>query len=262
MAAENKKTAQRREDYLTNRVLAVFTLAFVLILGLMGAYRLYSRVETMFVIRKVLYVLAAVFAAGTVAGILWERFGKKREYKVVCGKNVALGCAIVAVCAFCCAALTTSGVKMMYVFVPVASALILIYLLYPHDFFLMSLVCACGAVLLWYLSRSIADGFVVGRFFQFDLAIACLIAAFVLLAAYACAVKLVEKNNGTVKIGSKTFEVMPKTTKYFLSYITAGVTAACLIAGFICGATVAYYLVFVMVAYLLILAVYYTVKML
>ncbi len=262
MAAENKKMAQRREDYLTNRVLAVFTFAFVLILGLMAAYRTYSRIETMFATQKVLYVLGGVFAAGTVAGILWEIFGKKREYKVICGKNVALACAIVSVCAFCCAVFTSGGVRMMYVFVPVASALILVYLLYPRDFFLMSLVCACGAVLLWYLSRSIADGFVVGRFFRFNFAIIGLIAAFVLLVAYVCAMKLVEKKNGIIKVGTKTFELMPKTTKYLLSYITAGVTAACLLIGFICGATVAYYLVFLMVAYLLILAVYYTVKML
>lgn len=262
MAAENKKVDRRREDYMTNRILAVFTFAFLLILGLMAAYRTYASVDTMFITQKVLYVLAAVFAVIMIAGVVWEFAGKKREYKVICGKNIAVAAAIVAICAFVGATFTSSGIQMMYVFVPIVSALILIYLLYPHDFFLISVICAVGAVVLWYLSRSILDGFVWARYFRFNKGVMSFIAALAVVVAYAGVVKFLESKRGVLKLGNKSHEALPKDTKYLLSYITAAVTAVCLVLGFICGATVAYYLVFVMVAYLLILAVYYTVKML
>lgn len=262
MATDKKKIETRREDFATNRILVVFTYAFLLILGLMLAYRGYMSVDTMFVTQKILYVFAGIGAVGAIAGAAWGIFGKKREYAVINGWSVALGSAILAVCAVFGAVATSDGVRMMYVFVPIMSVLILIYFLYPRDFFAISVVCACTAILMWFVSRSIGDGFIWARGFRFNLAIVASIAAFVLLAAYAFVVRLVEKNEGMLKLRGKTVEIVPPATKYLLSYITAAVSALCIVVGLVCGAAVAYYLVFAAVAYLFILAVYYTVKML
>lgn len=262
MATEKKKIDTRREEYATNRILVVFTYAFLLILGLMLAYRGYMSVSTMFVTQKILYVFAGIGAVGTVAGLAWGIFGKKRELKVINGWSVALGSLIVAICAIFGAVATSSGVRMMYVFVPIVSVIILIYFLYPRDFFAISVVCACTAVLLWFISRSVADGFVWTRGIRVNLVFIGMIVALVLLAAYALAVRFVAKRDGMLKLGGKTVELVPPSTKYLLSYLTAAVSAACILVGYICGAAVAYYLVFAAVAYLFILAVYYTVKML
>ncbi len=262
MAAENKKTDRLREDFATNRVLAVFSYAVLLILGLMLAYRGYMSVDTMFFTQKALYVVAALGAVGAVAGLCWGIFGAKRPYKVLTGWSVAGGCAILAICAFVGAYAAQSGVKLMYVFVPIVSVLVLIYFLYARDFFAISAVCACTAVLVWLISRSVGDGFIWSTGFYFGRAAKLSIVAFVLLAAYTVGLYLLKKNGGMLKLGGKTLEVFPAGTKYRLSFITAAVSAISILAGFILGATVAYYLVFAVVAYLFVLAVYYTVKML
>ena len=262
MATDKKKIDVRREDYATNRILVVFTYSFLLILGLMLAYRGYMSVDTMFLTQKILYVVAGIGAVGTIAGIAWGIFGQKREFRVITGWSVALGSFIVAICAIFGAVATSSGVRMMYVFVPIMSVLILIYFLYPRDFFAISVVCACTAVLLWFVSRSIADGFVWTRGVHVNLMFIALLAALLLLAAYALAVRFVAKSDGMLKLGGRTVELVPPSTKYLLSYLTAAVSAACILVGYICGASVAYYLVFAAVAKLLILAEYNTVKML
>lgn len=262
MAAENKKADKRREEYTANRILAVFTYAFLLILGLMAAYRSYTNIDTMFVTRTVLYVIAALGAAGVIAGIVWEYAGEKREYKLLCGRNIALAAAILAVCAFCGAYFGTAGVRMMYVFVPIVSALILVYYLYPRDFFFNALVCACGALTMWYISNNVAYGFVWTNVFYFGRAMILSTGALVLLACYAVCTKFLAKSGGVVVLRGRETEVLPRNAKFSLGYITAAFVAVCILAGLICGATAAYYLVFAVVAYLFILTVYYTVKML
>lgn len=261
MAVEKRQRDRRYEDYMTNRILAIFTYAFLLILGLMFAYRMYSSIDTMFAIQKVLYVVAAIAAAGLVASIIWELVGAKRELKVICGRNLAVACAILAVCAFCGAYFTSNGIRMMYVFVPITCALVLVYLLYPRDFFFTALVMACAAVLLWYMSRATGAGFIWTRGIKAGKALYGTIAAIVLLAAYIVALLKLKKSNGMLKIKGAEREIFPKGAHYLLSLITAGVTALMVLAGYICGGTAAYYLVFATVAYLFVLAVYYTVKM-
>lgn len=261
MAVEKRQRDRRYEDYMTNRILAIFTYAFLLILGLMFSYRMYSSIETMFTIQKVLYVVAAIAAAGTVAAIIWELVGAKREFKVICGRNLAIACAILAICAFCGAYFTASGIRMMYVFVPLVCALILIYLLYPRDFFCTALVTACAAVLLWYMSRATGAGFIWVRGVKAGKVLYGTILAVILLAAYVAGLLWLKKSNGVLKLKNGEREIFPKNAHYLLSLVTAGVTALMVLAGFICGGTAAYYLVFAMVAYLFVLAVYYTVKM-
>ncbi len=260
MAVEKRQRDRRYEDYMTNRILAVFTYAFLLILGLMFAYRMYTGIDTMFATQKVLYVIAAVAAAGMIAAIVRALTSPAPEFKVFCAKNIAVGCAILAFCAFCGAYFTSSGVRMMYVFVPIVSALLLVYLLYPRDFFFISLVSACAAVLLWYMSRASGDGFIWVRGVKAGKLLYGFIAAIVLLGAYTAVVLKLKKSEGVLKIKGER-EIFPKGAHYLLSLLTAAVAALLLIVGYICGGTVAYYLVFAMVAYLFVLAVYYTVKM-
>ena len=61
------------------------------------------------------------------------------------------------------------------------------------------------------------------------------------------------------KLGKLT--LMPPKTRYFPTYITCVLGVVALAVALLLGSTVAYYLIFVMVAWLFCMAVYYTVRM-
>ena len=99
---------------------------------------------------------------------------------------------------------------------------------------------------LWCLRQSqgtlVKVGFVVG---------------WIVLIAIAVLAYLLKKNGG--KLGKWKLVSDPKS--YVPCWITCAVVLAATLLGFILGAGVAYYLIYVLVAWLFCMAVYFTVKM-
>ena len=256
---ENEMSKKRyastpQEDYVTNRILTVFAFSFCVILGLMFAYKGYSSFTTLFITRNILLGAGVLSVLLVIAGVIWEYTSIKKgidtRYKMFTGRSVAVGAAMLAVCAFCGAQFNIEGIKAMYVFVPAAAVLMLIYMIYSIDFFAIAAVSAAGGALMWIMSRS-------GRGY---LALTATVVSLALLLLFVLLVLYVRKRGGTIEIGGKRL-INAKNANYPLLFFTAGITAACAIVAYLTSATVAYYLIFVMFAYLFIMAVYYTVKL-
>ena len=62
-------------------------------------------------------------------------------------------------------------------------------------------------------------------------------------------------------LGGRKFQLFPRNTSYGMIYLTCAVIAAAVAAALLLGTAAAYYLIFALVAWLFIMAVYYTVKL-
>lgn len=137
--------------------------------------------------------------------------------------------------------------------IPAVAVLALIYYLYQHDFFLITLISAGGLAAL-YTYRKIVSAH--------PFRINCMFAlAFVLLAAALIVLILLQRRGGAIAQGEKKQELLPKDTNYPLLYATCALNAVVLAVTIAMGSTLAYYLMFVLVAWLFVMAVYYTVRL-
>lgn len=196
-------------------------------------------------------VLAAVFGVLTVLGVFWTL----RQVKGGRGASLPAGLTIgAAVLTVCCTVLTVfgmNGVPVLMVAVPAAGVLALIYYLYQKDFFLAALMGADGLFVLWWMRRGSWD-------LKFYVMVA---AAFLCLAAAAAFAVWLKRQQGVLTLGGRRIRVFAKGTNYSVLFVTAAIVAVLIAAALILGATAAYYAMFVLVALLFVLAVYYTVKL-
>ena len=75
------------------------------------------------------------------------------------------------------------------------------------------------------------------------------------------AVSLWMKKSDGVLPGKEPIQFLPKKTNYAVLLVTCLASLAAVVVAMLAGDTVAYYLVFVMIAWLFALFVYYTVKL-
>ena len=146
-----KKNQKSKENYLresciTNRVMLVFVAAAV---GLWGFSRLSNSMNyaaTFFGARTAAQVILALFLAGTAAALYfvyktrsWETAG----YKVVTPGLIAGFCGCGALGAWLMLRNFASAMQLLYVMLPVAAVLYLVYYTFQREFFLL---CASGAL--------------------------------------------------------------------------------------------------------------------
>ena len=262
--AKNRKTSA--EEYTSNRVLFIFSFAFVLILGLMAAYRGFSSFTTLF---YTLYILNGVIAAGVAVAAFGifrlyrdTKVNRDTENKVFSGGTISACGLIIAVCALFGSMFHAEGIKLMYVFVPCAAVLMLLYMLYSSDLCVITAVSGVSAAFMWYLSRVTSVLNIFNRevkLLAFPTALSA--AGLVLLGAFCLAVRYLEKNKGSIKLLGKQRTIFKSNAKYNLCFVTAAVSAVSILAAIIFGATAAYYLIFAQIAWIFIMVVYYTVRM-
>lgn len=136
------------------------------------------------------------------------------------------------------------------ILVPVAAVLALIYYLFQRDFFFISLISAGGIVSLQLYRK---------MFMMHPTMIRCGFAlGFILLIAAAVVFILLQRNDNALPNGMR---VLPKDASYPLLYITCALNAILLALTLALGSTIAYYLLFVLVGWLFVMAVYYVVKL-
>ncbi|MEG1932844.1 MAG: hypothetical protein RR075_07015 [Pygmaiobacter sp.] len=147
-----------------------------------------------------------------------------------------------------------AAVQLLSYLVPIVAILAVIYYLYRYEFFVVALVSALGMLGLWGLFREgISTGICV--------ALAVLAAA---LAALAVFLRVLQKRGGKLMIKGKLRELLPKNANYAVLYATCGLTVAVLALALVfSGAAAISTAIFYAapVAWLLIMAVYYTVKL-
>lgn len=244
----------RREDEVLNRALLWIGGAAVMILVLLLINRYYvnyrtNEVEIALALFKVLPILAGAFAVFCLAGVLTALNARKQ------GKSMKWSVALAAFCGVLALALAAvwrfhgTGVQVMCAVIPAISVLALVYYLFQREFFLIAVLTGAGIAGLWLIRR--ANGGHPAILYGYLLAVA------VLLVGAALLCRRLQANGGLWN--SK--RILPKNAAYPAIYATCGVVAVLLIAALVAGTSVAYFLMFPAVGWLVVMAVYFTVKL-
>ena len=113
----------RKKDYVTNKLLLVFTLAFALLLLLMNVGRMMKSTATFMSAYTMVKVIAVAAAVLTVVGIVMMivEGTKKKDvsYKLFSGKNITVAALFVTICAVALSLVFSQSMLMLlYIFVP------------------------------------------------------------------------------------------------------------------------------------------------
>ena len=181
--------------------------------------------------------------------LLWLAARKKGKLvRLTAGLTVAF--LALAVCAVVTYFFAGSGIRFLYIAVPAVAVLALIYYLYQREFFFAAVLSALGLLAVRTVPRHVGHPV---------LAYGCAVAvAVVVLAAVVLFFRL-QKGQGRLTVKGAPVQVLPKNANYALLYATCAVVAAVLAAALVLGSLTLLY--GVLVAWLLILAVYYTVRL-
>ena len=140
---------------------------------------------------------------------------------------------------------------MVLAVVPGLGVLMMVFYLYQKEFFGCAVIGGMGLLGFW-----VYRTFLSGAVYYGYLALTLVIAA----VGVALALKLKQKD-GVWTIRGKEIVVLQPGAAYLPYYLTAAVTAILLLVPLALGAAVAYYAMWIMAAWLFILAVYFTSKL-
>ncbi|MBR5542795.1 MAG: hypothetical protein IKU65_01700 [Oscillospiraceae bacterium] len=245
----------KKKDYITNKLLLVFTIAFAMIILLMNVSRMMKSTTTFIAAQNVTLGVAWVAAAAVVLGIVMAIVEKKKnkdvEYKLLCGKNVAIGAVFVALCSFALGLVFSQSMLMLlYIFIPAVVVLYIIYYSYPREFFMIALSSAISGVGIWLLGSTLVNS-------RDALVIGAVVVAVVLMAAFTIWAQI---GGGTVKLFGREFTPFKKGSRYAVVYLTYVLSLMVVCAAFLIPDFVLYFVLGI-VAYIVLVGVYYTVKL-
>lgn len=254
MDKEARAAKKQKEDQALNRVLWWFGGAVVLefLLLLLNRFYINFNAEGAALARSIFRFLrgfAWVCLASAVATAAWWMLRRKKGGKTFLPGALFISSLVLAVCCFVAGIGRGMGVKFLYVCVPVMAVLALVYYLYQREFFLVAVQGGFVLFAMWmYRELIYSHALVVYTVF---------VVLGVLTLAAVVLFRILQKSGG--KLG-KT-RVLSKKTNYAPLYLAAAITAVSLLLAALLGATVAYGLLFVMVAWLFGVAIYYTVRL-
>ena len=195
---------------------------------------------------KVLAFLLLAAAAG--AACWWKRKGMKTRLPLAVSL-VTLGAS-----AGCFAAwlVGESGLVALCTIVPVVVVLAILYYLYQREFFLLACQSALALLGIWMCDRGLGGGRAIFCWIY-------VIAAMLLVGASAWVCSLLQRGRGAIQWKGREVKLLSREANYPLLYVGAAVSLAILACALMSLPTMALYAV--AVAWLLVMAVYYTVKL-
>lgn len=232
-------------------VLGGLTLEFLLIL--LNRYWVNYRIaEFDFrsgILEPAVKILAFLSLAGVAVAAFWWKKGGMKERLPLAATLMSLG--ISAGC-FSAWLVGEAGITVMYTVVPAIVLLAVIFYLYQREFFLIACISALGLLGIWLCSHGVSGrtGVVCWIYVLCTLAV---------LGATAWGFSLCQKDQGSLTWEGKKFRLLAKETVYPLLYGTAAIAAGVLVCALMGVPSMALYAV--SVAWLLVMAVFYTVKL-
>lgn len=245
----------RREDEVLNRALLWIGGAAILILLLLLTNRYYVRYRTTEIeiaaalARVVLPVVAAAALIGCLAGIALAVNASKKKRDVKWPVALAVFCGGLCLSTAAVWRYHATGVQVMCAVIPAAAVLALVYYLFQREFFLIAVTTGIGIAGLWLVRRAAAPHQVL------------LYAYLVFAAAVLLAAALLSRKLQTAGGMWKDKRIFSKNASYSMIYVTCAIVAVLLIAAVVVGASAAYYLMFPAIGWLVVMAVYFTVKL-
>lgn len=259
MDKREKTERQRQEDIALHKILYWMFGAAVLVFLLRWMDRNYVNHDGTYGSSLFAWQLGQIipiaFALGvllTAAATWWALRGKRA------GKKGLLPFALsgfflgVTLCVLAAWMFAGVGIQLMTYLVIGLGVLAVIYYLYQRDFVAVGFACALALIGLWLYFR---EGGTLRVYLAFTLALVALVA----VALFA---RHLQKNAGACTYKGEKCELLPKGTCYPLIYVTCGLMAVVLAAALLTGGVLSHMIYYaVPVAWLLISAVYYTVKL-
>lgn len=260
---ENSKKAEKRrqEDATLNRALLWFAAAVILEVLVLLIDRYYINFNTSTesialatAILTGLKVVPVVCVLGAAGCAFWG-WKRKKAGGSAGFAPVLLGGVLLAIAAGCVLILLfhAAAVQLLYILVPAGAVLALAFYLYQREFFFSICAAGLGMLGLWLVRKN-------GGGHDALVYTYAVVAAIVLLAA-ACLVQMLRKSRGVMTRGERQYHILSQRTNFSLLTGTCLISLVALAAGVLLGSTVAYYLMFAILAWLIVLLVYYTVKM-
>lgn len=247
-----------KEEYTTNKVLTVFSVCLLGVLILMMLQRLLDYANTwstgMLAVKALLVVgLIGVACGAVLLGL--ELTGRRSSVRrIICGRNVLIASAFLALCMWMISYLGSPSIKLLYVVLPVLAVYYLVYHSYAPEFFVIAADCGIAIGLMWLVRRALASSHFTW------VAYAAVGAAVVLtLAQIICAWTLRGKGGSFTFRGRKVESHFSRNAYTMLTVTPLVMTVLVALMLFAPG----YILVAmgIAAAYLFITAVYYTVKL-
>lgn len=258
MDKREKEKQRRQEDEALNKLVWWVCGAAVLFLLLIVAkrYRINFTVSEVDVSKGVLaaaqiatFAGLALAAVGVVLAVLRGRSGKPWDKPA----GAAVFCAGLSVCALAVWQGTSNRIDLASLLTVIVAVLAMAYYLYQRDFFVIAVTVAVDIVGVWLFARVGQSSW---RYLFLAVAVVLVLAGVVFLA-------YLKKSKGIVKVGAQEVRVFPAKANYPLMMVSGVLMAAVLVAAqFLMGGGIPVTVFYaVPVAWALIMAVYYTVKL-
>lgn len=250
------KEDPRKSDYITNKVLLVFSGCLLGVLGLMFLNNILGYSPNYEVGLIAIQVLRVVGLAAVAVGLLLMLREHKRgfdmTYRVMKGSTlVVFGAALAAVFSIVSRS-PLSSIKMMYVILPAFAFMYLIYHSYQPEFFMISLDCGigAGAVMMGHTVR--------GAAYQMPI----LVAVVIVMLVQIIGVAKVRSDFGHLRFGKKHKYIFEfSNNAYLMMFLTPVIMALIAAIGLFMGGKIPVASMIAAGAYFFITAVYYTVKL-
>ena len=254
MDKKQREDRRRQEDIALQRGLLWVAGAAVLEALLVLVNRYYinyhtveSEVNIALTLSSILGFLRIATPIAAVLALAWTGWQLKEKKKFALPLILAFALAAVAVCAHVTIKFQGAGVSMLYWLVVAWAVLALVYYIYQREFFLSAAACGMSVLALWFVRYGAAYGLET-------------ILLLIAIAVVTGGVVWLKKTDGLWP-GSDPIRFLPQKTNYTVPVVTCAVSLAAVIAAMVLGITAAFYLIFVMVAWLFALFVYFTVKL-
>lgn len=248
-----------RNSFLVNKTCGVFLLA---ILGILALVFVNNTIKTAAGVVAVLNstwifvgIGAAMFLLGVFLLVRDARWPSDKKWRYVTGFDVCVVGLLIACSAFLLWRLNMVDViRLLYIVYPCFAVAYLLFSLLQREFFGQAVAIGISMLLFWAVARA---GTRTGIIFC---AIGLLLCVLLAGAAF-----LLKKGDGVLSFAGKKLRILDNGNDVAAAFVTAGVLALCFIAGIILTSLwyggIAVYLIYGLCAYLFILAVYYTVKL-
>jgi len=254
MDKKQREARRHQEDIALQRGLLWVVGAIVLEALLVLVNRFYvnyslsdAGIQTYLALHQVMCVLRLAVPVAAVLALVWTGWQLKQEKKFGLPLILAIALAAVSVCVHVAIKYRGPGISMLYWLVIAWAVLAMVFYIYQREFFLGASACGMSVLALWFVRYGVS-----GR----PETILILVA----IAVVTATALWLKKSGGSLP-GKKPVQFLPAETNYAVLLATCAASLAAVIAAMIAGAAVAYYLMFVMVAWLFALFVYYTVKL-
>ncbi|MEA4920282.1 MAG: hypothetical protein VB078_05125 [Clostridiaceae bacterium] len=254
--SDREAIKRNSEDYIANRVMVVFALAIVMLWGLTYLWNAYDVAGTFFAAIKANNILIGVSVLGLAGSIAWSVHDmKKGTFKKESFFNGVMFSFFFFV--LTCSSLLIKynyiiAKRVLYVLIPGIAILHLVYCSYQREFFSLAMTHSAIAYIIWIIAKTSNP--------KLDLLMT--VAGIVICGVALIAFFAAKKTKGRLKLGIINMKVFDSRDicpiKVSLIY---GLSAVLIAAAYILGAPYAYYILYAVIGFLAVSAVYFTVKL-